>query len=389
MCSLRFLKTAVAEVVNDAPPGAMNTFSAVGDIDGDGRLDIVIAGRNGALVWIENWGATRPWPVHRIDEVERMECGGSLVDLTRNGRLDIINGGDWRADEIWWWENPGVPGARWPRRLIARTGHGQFHDTLIADVTGEGAPSLFFTNQHGGTAIYRVPLPADPTVSPWPGLERIADGQTEANPYRPEGVQPEEGLAAGDVDGDGRPELICGTRWYKHTGRSWEAHKFAVGYITTKIAVGDLDGDGRSEIVLAEGDACVYGKAQGGKLAWFKPGADVYDLWQEHVLAEGLLDPHTLQLADLCGNGRLDILVGEVGVADRATDNYVLRAPRLMVFANEGGGRFTPHVLDEGTGIHDGVLADMGNRGVLDIVGKPLHGAEKWQVHVYWNERVT
>jgi hypothetical protein len=29
------------------------------------------------------------------------------------------------------------------------------------------------------------------------------------------------------------------------------------------------------------------------------------------------------------------------------------------------------------------MLIDMRNRGVLDIIGKPLHGAEKWMIHVY------
>jgi hypothetical protein len=32
-----------------------------------------------------------------------------------------------------------------------------------------------------------------------------------------------------------------------------------------------------------------------------------------------------------------------------------------------------------------GLLVDVRNRGVLDIVGKPLHGPEKWKVHVYYN----
>jgi hypothetical protein len=386
----RFTKSVVGEVINDTPPGAMNTFSAVGDVSGNGLLDIVVAGRNGRMVWLENQGEGGQWEQHLIDEVDRMECGGSLYDLTGNGYLDVINGGDSRSDEISWWENPGGASERWRRRLIAKTAHSQFHDTAIGDVTGDGSMSLVFTNQRGGTTLYRIPLHQDPTVSPWSGIEAIATQLTEPNPCREEGVQPEEGLSIGDIDGDGRNEVVCGTHWYKRTGRQesiWEAHRFAAGYITTKVAIGDIDGDGVNEIVLSEGDPCVYGKTQGGKLAWFKPRDDIAALWEEHVLEDLLLDAHSLQLGDISGSGRLDILVGEVGMVDWETDAYVRRPPRIVVYENQGQASFVRHVVDEGTGIHDALLADMGNRGMLDIVGKPLHGAEKWKVHVYYNHR--
>ena len=72
-------------------------------------------------------------------------------------------------------------------------------------------------------------------------------------------------------------------------------------------------------------------------------------------------------------------------MADRETDDYIVRPPRLIVYENDGRGTFTRHVVDEGTGIHDAVLVDVRNRGVLDIVGKPLHGPEKWKVQVYYN----
>ena len=426
-----FIKKVVGQVVNDVLPAPMNLFSAVGDINGNGLLDLAVCGRNGKMVWLENKGKATEWEQHLVDEVDKMECGGSLYDLTGNGYLDIINGGDWRSDEIYWWENPGVPGVKWKRRTIAKTGHTQFHDTIIGDVTGDGVISLVFTNQLGGTNIYRVPLPQDPTVSPWPNLEAIATGKTEPNPHRKEGMQPEEGLAIGDVDGDGKNELVCGTHWYKYTGEGWEAHRFATGYITTKVAIGDIDGDGRNEIVLSEGDPCVYGRMQGGKLAWFKHKGDVTAIWEEHVLADGLLDAHSLQLGDICGNGNLDILVGEVGVgshekdssrlskpsrkkrlknfvkgffktrnSDALADNskdltqnaysengYAIRLPRIFVFENDGKANFSQHLIDEGTGIHDGVLVDVLNRGVLDIVGKPLNGSEKWNVHVWYNDR--
>lgn len=108
-------------------------------------------------------------------------------------------------------------------------------------------------------------------------------------------------------------------------------------------------------------------------------------MWQEHVVDDFLLDAHSLQLADLTGDGAPDIFVAEVGIADPITDAYIRRPPRLMIFANDGRGQFTRHVIDEGTGTHDAVLVDTRNRGVLDIAGKPLHGDEKWNVHLWLN----
>jgi len=249
----------------------------------------------------------------------------------------------------------------------------------VGDLTGDGIASLVFWNQQGGATLYRLPVPSDPRVSPWPGLEVIASD-------RREGAQPEEGLAIADIDGDGRNELVAGTWWYKRADDGhWEGHRFALGgYITTRIAVGDLDSDGRLEIVVAEGDPCIYGRPEGGRLAWFKPGADIRAPWREHLLADGLLDAHTLRLADLCDNGRLDIFTGEVGVASRLVE----RPPRLLLYENLGSGQFREHLVDVGTGIHEGILVDILGRGELDIVGRPLHGPEKWQVSVWYRERL-
>ena len=385
----KFNKKVAGKIKNPIGEFFMNTFHTVGDINNDGLKDIVLCGRNGKMAWFENKGKKGEFIKHVVDQVQNMECGGSLYDITGNGYLDIINGSDSKFDEIYWWENPGEDGDEWEKRLIAKTDFRQFHDTTIGKIKNDGKDYLVFTNQKGknsGTNIYCVPFPKDPKQTPWPELEVIAEGKKGVNPFNDNGYQPEEGLAIGDIDGDGKNELIGGTHWYKFDKGEWNSYKFAKGYITTKNQIGDIDGDGNNEIILSEGDECSAGK-EGCKLAWFEPKNDIKDIWEEHVIKEDLLDAHTLQLGDINNNGNIDILVGEIGLNNDERE-YIIRDPQIMIFENDGKGNFTPHIIDKGTGIHDGLLIDMNNNGTLDIVGKPLHGEEIWNIHVYYNESI-
>jgi hypothetical protein len=290
-----------------------------------------------------------------------------------------------------WWENTGKFDGEWMRRVIAKTGRNQMHDTLIGEIKNDGVKYLAFTNQGSATTVYCVPIPKDPYQSPWPGLEVVASGKSLPNPgltWSDTKLQPDEGIALGDADNDGKLELVSGVSYYKWNGRAWDAVTFTdQNYITNKIAIADIDMDGRNEIILSEGDSYIYGHDEGCKLAWFKPAGDNYTgVWQEHIIDTGLLDAHSIAVADLCGNGHPDIFVGEIGAVKRGggSENYIIRPPRLFIYENDGKGNFmTRHIIDEGTGVHEAVLADLSGDGRLDIIGKPLHGPEKWNIHVW------
>ena len=86
--------------------------------------------------------------------------------------------------------------------------------------------------------------------------------------------------------------------------------------------------------------------------------------WTGHKVAD-LRYGHTLQLADFNRDGNLDIFCAEQRLGGANPDS------KIYLFLGDGKGNFTPHVVATGYDSHESKLADLDGNGTLDLLIKP------------------
>ncbi|HID22959.1 MAG TPA: VCBS repeat-containing protein, partial [Planctomycetaceae bacterium] len=271
----------------------------------------------------------------------------------------LIIGGDARSDELWWYENPYPrfrPHTPWRRRIIKKGGARAHHDQIVCDFKGTGRPQLVFWNQ-GARKLFLAELPADPRkAGQW---QRTVILDTAKVPT----AIKQEGLAACDVDGDGRMDLLAGIYWLKYRGGA-RFQPVQVADHPGRIAGGRFKPGKVAAIVLAPGDG-------NGPLLLAECDGDPSEsrAWRHRRLVDrDLIHGHTLAVADINGDGHLDIFCAEMhtpGNKDKCT---------AWILYGDGRGRFRSQVLSVGIGNHDSRIGDLNGDGRLDIVTKPY----KW-----------
>ena len=342
-----------------APNGGRHQTSLlVADLDGDRLNDIVVAERSSgrSVVWLRGGGSG--WTRHVIDnEPAPIAAGGTFGDVDADGDIDVIFGSSGQGSHVWWWENPRPRGdvkQPWQRHAITTTQKGQHHDQLAGDFLGLGRAQVVSWFQGGAELSLFIPGKDARDTSQWRTV-------TVAN-----GIEQAEGLAAGDLDGDGKPDIVGGGRWFRHVGETkFAAYVIDEAQTPGRAEVGALKKGGRPEVVMVIGDGV-------GRLKWYECVGDPTKAssWQGHDLpGVDVKHGHSLQIADLNADGNQDIFCAEMAQWGRGIDNPDSKA---WIFYGDGAGSFTKTEIATGVDFHEAKVADANGDGRLDIISKPF-----------------
>src|SRR5215471_13386677 len=120
---------------------------AVGDIDGDGRPDVVVVkNKDGDVVWFRNPGKPfdKPWERHVIAKGTLPGAYDvALGDFDGDGRLDVAASSWVRGNKFVWYRNPGKDGfaREWPAQVIEDK-LPETRTICVGDFNGDGRPDL-------------------------------------------------------------------------------------------------------------------------------------------------------------------------------------------------------------------------------------------------------
>lgn len=231
----------------------------VGDLDGDGRLDLAVAEfgyDRGQVLWLQNMGGGR------FRDRALLALPGAIhvpiVDLDGDRKLDIVTVISQEDEEVSAFENLGAGNFR-RRTLFSSPNFDLGSSGLFAtDLDGDGKPDLLLTC--GDNLEIAHPAP-----QPWHGCILLHnEGGWKFTAKRLATVPGVYAAGVGDLNGDGHPDvvLVCAFNdwrrkgsasvvWLENDGKgnftTWQIAD-APSHLAT-VAVGDLDGDGRADIV--------------------------------------------------------------------------------------------------------------------------------------------
>jgi hypothetical protein len=313
--------------------------ATIGDLDRDGRPDIVY----GAYYFTAPDFVPRAFRVDYLAKETIRANSAYVFDVDGDGWPDILEG-TWDVDGIYWYKNPGNGAAErgapwemhngWEPHFLAKT-RGTMEMFALHDFDGDGRPEFYAANYKKGTPL---------EVFRW---GKGPDGALLLTPFVLGVEGGGHGYAFGDVNNDGREDVLTENGWFERPpgdpfAGPWKLHpESALPHPSCPFAVKDWNGDGRLDIV--------FGKAHDYGLYWWEqlpPKPDGTTVWKEHLIDKSWSQAHAIALADLDGDGVEELVAGKCVWAHNGADPGAADPPVLYYYKwDRATATFTRHTI--------------------------------------------
>lgn len=322
------------------------------DLNHDGAMDVVAG-----PFWYEGPAYKVRHEIYEPKPYDPLKYSENFIaaanDVDGDGWTDVLVIGFPGLDAAWY-RNPGHREGRWAKHHVHAPVDNE--SAMYVDLTGDGRLQIVCSS--GGKYGYAAPDPSDPT-RPWV-FHPIS---THSNAFQ----RYTHGLGVGDVDQDGRNDLIERGGWWQQpasseSGEAWTHHVVAFSKAGgAQMGVIDINGDGLPDVVTSKA-------AHGYGLSWFEQvrAADGAITFREHAILPEEADKkfkgvqfsqlHAVVLADVNGDGVPDIVTGKRWWAHGPDkDPDPMGTPVVYAFiAGKGAGgavTFSPMLIDDASGI--------------------------------------
>ncbi|OFY36132.1 MAG: hypothetical protein A2W91_04930 [Bacteroidetes bacterium GWF2_38_335] len=282
------------QIISTAAVGATSVYSA--DVDGDGDMDVLSASSaDSKFAWYENTDGNGTFGSQNVIATS-VSVAMSIFcsDIDSDGDLDVISASTLN-DNISWYENTDGNGIFGIEHIItiiidgARCVHS-------ADIDGDGDMDMLSASVNDNKIAWYENTNGDGAFGPQKVITTSVNGVCS--------------IYCTDLDGDGDIDILSASSdddkiaWYENIDGNGS---YSIQQVITSVANGaqcvssaDLDGDGDMDVLSASKDD--------DKIAWFE-NIDGYGTFSfQQIISTAANSPRSVNCADLDGDGDLDVI---------------------------------------------------------------------------------